>query len=340
MLDDVDTLAGPGVPRVADDWPLDQVLAAKGARDGQRGPARRSTRRPTVGAIVAAIRSDLSPSTHPLVDEIVVMDSGSSDATAEVARRRRRDRRAAAPTSCPSIPVLPGKGEVLWRSLAATTGDVARASSTPTCEDFSVRSVVTALRRPAAHWTVPSRLVKGALRPAAARRRAPAARRRRPGDRAGRPPAAQPALARAGRSRPAAGRGVRRPARAAGAAAVPDRLRRRARSAHRHPRACRPGRDRPGRPRRPPAPPPGRRRPGPDGRRDLAGSAAPARPNGPHARAPTGSAPRSPSSSATATSSSSWRTTSTAPERPPMHDRSGLHPRRQSGSILRTPLAC
>ena len=58
-----------------------------------------------------------------LVDELVVMDSGSTDGTAAVAAAagatvvRRED-------VLPGVPVLPGKGEVLWRSLAATTGDV------------------------------------------------------------------------------------------------------------------------------------------------------------------------------------------------------------------------
>jgi glucosyl-3-phosphoglycerate synthase len=76
----------------------------------------------TVGAIVAAI----VPLTHgpaPLVDELVVLDSGSTDRTIEVATAagarvvRRTD-------VVPQLEPLPGKGEVLWRSLAATTGDV------------------------------------------------------------------------------------------------------------------------------------------------------------------------------------------------------------------------
>lgn len=80
----------------------------------------------TVGHVVAA----LLPLTEvragqgePLVDEIVVLDGGSTDATAERARAagaRVVDRE----TALPQVPVRPGKGEVLWRSLAATSGDL------------------------------------------------------------------------------------------------------------------------------------------------------------------------------------------------------------------------
>ena len=57
------------------------------------------------------------------MDELVVMDSGSTDRTIEVAAAAgaRVVRRA---DVVPELPPLPGKGEVLWRALAATTGDV------------------------------------------------------------------------------------------------------------------------------------------------------------------------------------------------------------------------
>jgi glucosyl-3-phosphoglycerate synthase len=59
----------------------------------------------------------------PLVDELVVLDSGSTDRTAAVAtaagaRVVHRD------TILPRLPALPGKGEVMWRSLLATRGDI------------------------------------------------------------------------------------------------------------------------------------------------------------------------------------------------------------------------
>ena len=104
-----------------DDWPVPRLLAAKGAtRVSVVLPALNEAA--TVGRIVARIRRDLVDRA-PLVDELVVVDSGSTDDTIEVARAagaqvvRRED-------VLPDLPVRPGKGEVLWRSLATTTGDV------------------------------------------------------------------------------------------------------------------------------------------------------------------------------------------------------------------------
>jgi glucosyl-3-phosphoglycerate synthase len=103
------------------DWTPERLVAAKGSR-------RVSVVLPaldeeaTVGAIVAAI-VPLTGGATPLVDELVVVDSGSTDRTIEVAAAagarvvRRTD-------VVPHLPPLPGKGEVLWRSLAATTGDI------------------------------------------------------------------------------------------------------------------------------------------------------------------------------------------------------------------------
>ncbi|MFF2654509.1 glucosyl-3-phosphoglycerate synthase [Streptomyces sp. NPDC058045] len=77
----------------------------------------------TVGRIATVIRRELMAPAAPLVDELVVLDSGSTDRTAQVAasagaRVVHRD------SVLPRIPALPGKGEVLWRSLLVTGGDV------------------------------------------------------------------------------------------------------------------------------------------------------------------------------------------------------------------------
>jgi len=80
----------------------------------------------TVGHVVAAVRplaAPVGPGLPPLVDEILVIDGGSRDATprrAAAAGARVVDRAAA----LPGVPLREGKGEVLWRSLAATRGDL------------------------------------------------------------------------------------------------------------------------------------------------------------------------------------------------------------------------
>jgi glucosyl-3-phosphoglycerate synthase len=106
------------------DWPLERLLAAK-ARGGGTSvsvvlPALNEQQ--TVGQIVTSIRTRLVEAA-PLVDEIVVIDSGSTDRTGQVAaaagaRVVHRDE------ILPDLPAVPGKGEVLWRSLLVTSGDV------------------------------------------------------------------------------------------------------------------------------------------------------------------------------------------------------------------------
>ncbi|MGA5167665.1 MULTISPECIES: glucosyl-3-phosphoglycerate synthase [Streptomyces] len=104
------------------DRPLDRLLAAKhGTTVSVVLPA--LNEEATVGDIVTVIRRELMSAAAPLVDELVVIDSGSTDRTSEVAaaagaRVVHRD------AILPRIPALPGKGEVLWRSLLATTGDI------------------------------------------------------------------------------------------------------------------------------------------------------------------------------------------------------------------------
>ena len=58
-----------------------------------------------------------------LLDEVVVVDSLSTDRTAEVARGAGADVVAVGDVH-PELPARPGKGEAMWRSLLATTGDL------------------------------------------------------------------------------------------------------------------------------------------------------------------------------------------------------------------------
>ncbi|MBT1184252.1 glucosyl-3-phosphoglycerate synthase [Streptomyces sp. CJ_13] len=109
----------------AADRPLDQLLERKRAAGTTVSvvlPA--LDEEATVGEIVSVIRRDLIDGLPvPLVDELVVVDSGSTDRTAEVAAKAgarvvHRDE------ILPRLPALPGKGEVLWRSLLATSGEI------------------------------------------------------------------------------------------------------------------------------------------------------------------------------------------------------------------------
>jgi len=59
----------------------------------------------------------------PLVDELLVVDSDSTDATAAVARAAGADVVASSEV-LPTHGSRPGKVEALWKSLAATTGDL------------------------------------------------------------------------------------------------------------------------------------------------------------------------------------------------------------------------
>ncbi|WP_369214250.1 glucosyl-3-phosphoglycerate synthase [Streptomyces flavofungini] len=122
MLEEVEHWLSRRSSSVAD-RPVERLTAAKrasGATVSVVLPALDEER--TVGAIVAEIRRTLMERV-PLVDELVVIDSGSADRTAEVARRAgarvvHRD------AILPRLPALPGKGEVLWRSLLVTGGDI------------------------------------------------------------------------------------------------------------------------------------------------------------------------------------------------------------------------
>jgi glucosyl-3-phosphoglycerate synthase len=76
----------------------------------------------TIGAIVAKVQQDLMQR-HPLVDELLVMDSASTDRTREVAAAEGA-RVAVHPDVLPQYGTFVGKGEALWKSLYETSGDI------------------------------------------------------------------------------------------------------------------------------------------------------------------------------------------------------------------------
>jgi glucosyl-3-phosphoglycerate synthase len=123
---------GPSSPSVSDDrsgtntyhwddWTLAELLAAKGRRSVSLVvPARNEAA--TVGDVVTRVREALVD-TVALLDEIVVIDSDSTDDTYDVAT----DAGAVVHRSAeirPDLGTLPGKGEAMWKSLFVTTGDV------------------------------------------------------------------------------------------------------------------------------------------------------------------------------------------------------------------------
>lgn len=103
------------------DWdPADLVRAKGSTRVDVVLPAR--DEQATVGPIVEAIRRAFVEAV-PLVDDLVVVDSGSTDDTARVAAEAGA-RVVRQGELLPRWGDVPGKGEALWKSLFATTGDV------------------------------------------------------------------------------------------------------------------------------------------------------------------------------------------------------------------------
>ncbi|MBV9513878.1 MAG: glucosyl-3-phosphoglycerate synthase [Mycobacteriaceae bacterium] len=72
---------------------------------------------------VASVVDSISPMLGGLVDELVVLDSGSTDDTA-IRALTAGARVVSREQAVPELPTQPGKGEALWRSLAATSGDI------------------------------------------------------------------------------------------------------------------------------------------------------------------------------------------------------------------------
>ncbi|WCO67683.1 glucosyl-3-phosphoglycerate synthase [Iamia majanohamensis] len=114
---------GTGVLRTSShlDHPVEDLVAAKAAQGLTASlvlPARNEEA--TVAEVVSAYLPLVG---QGLVDELVVLDSLSTDRTA--ARAAAAGARVVhAADVRPELEAVPGKGEALWRSLGATTGDL------------------------------------------------------------------------------------------------------------------------------------------------------------------------------------------------------------------------
>lgn len=99
-------------------WTVAELLAAKAGR--------------TISVVLPALNEEetvesvidsISPLVDGLVDELIVLDSGSTDDT-EIRAIAAGARVVSREQAVPELPARPGKGEALWRSLAATSGDI------------------------------------------------------------------------------------------------------------------------------------------------------------------------------------------------------------------------
>ncbi len=99
-------------------WTIAELEAAKAGR--------------TISVVLPALNEEetiesvidsISPLVDGLVDELIVLDSGSTDDT-EIRAIAAGARVVSREQALPGVPTRPGKGEALWRSLAATSGDI------------------------------------------------------------------------------------------------------------------------------------------------------------------------------------------------------------------------
>ncbi|MDP7733313.1 glucosyl-3-phosphoglycerate synthase [Mycobacterium paragordonae] len=99
-------------------WTVAELVAAKAGR--------------TISVVLPALNEEetvesvidsISPLIDGLVDELIVLDSGSTDDT-EIRAIAAGARVVSREQAVPELPARPGKGEALWRSLAATSGDI------------------------------------------------------------------------------------------------------------------------------------------------------------------------------------------------------------------------
>jgi len=102
----------------ASEWDLSRVMELKGShRIAVVIPARNEQQ--TIASVVQIIRSNLGD----IADDVIVMDSLSSDATGAIAADAGAQVHSVADVR-PDLGVYAGKGEALWKSLFVTDADV------------------------------------------------------------------------------------------------------------------------------------------------------------------------------------------------------------------------
>ncbi|OBF60961.1 glucosyl-3-phosphoglycerate synthase [Mycobacterium sp. 852002-53434_SCH5985345] len=127
LTDDAVLAARPGDTWLSDrswnrpSWTVAELEAAKAGRTiSVVLPALNEEQ--TIESVVESI-SPLVKGSGGLVDELIVLDSGSTDDT-EIRAVAAGARVVSREQALPEVPIRPGKGEALWRSLAATSGDI------------------------------------------------------------------------------------------------------------------------------------------------------------------------------------------------------------------------
>ncbi len=121
-----DLVSAPGDTRLSGrtwarpQWTVAELLAAK-AKTGRSI----SVVLPALNeqATIESVIDSITPLVDNLVDELIVLDSGSTDDT-EIRSIAAGARVVSREQAVPEVPTQPGKGEALWRSLAATSGDI------------------------------------------------------------------------------------------------------------------------------------------------------------------------------------------------------------------------
>lgn len=100
------------------DWTVAELIAAKAGRTI-------SVVLPALNeqATIESVIDSITGLVDNLVDELIVLDSGSTDDT-EIRSIAAGARVVSREQAVPEVPPQPGKGEALWRSLAATSGDI------------------------------------------------------------------------------------------------------------------------------------------------------------------------------------------------------------------------